>query len=321
MRVLVAGGTGALGRPLVRALVDRGHDVVGLVRSPRRRRALEEMGATAVVADALDAGAVRSATTAAAPEAVVHALTALPPGGPRRAADMAATNVLRRDGTAHLLTAAVAVGARRIVVESMVAVYGDCGDEVVTEDRPVAVDVPVVLADAVGALRVMEDQVLDADRDGRIEGLVLRYGMFYGPEAGTGDLVDQLRRRRVPVLGGSRARWPWIRVEDAAAATVAAHEADRPARVLNVVDDDPASLRDFLVELARAHGAPQPWTLPGWAARRVVPHVAALASAGLRVSNARARRELSWEPHFPDYRAGIRDLAARTPTSGRPEAG
>jgi len=229
VRILVAGATGTLGVPLVRALLRAGHEVVGLARTPSRQAAIEALGATAVVADALDAGGLEAAARRAAPEAVVHALSALPRGGPTKASDLEATNLLRVTGTANLLAAAVAAGARRLVAESMVFAYGygDFGTEPLTEDVPLAPPDPAVAA-AVEALRRLERQVLRAER---IEGVALRYGLFYG--AGTGStraMVARLRRRMLPLPGGGHGIGSWIHVHDAATATVAALQRGRPAR-------------------------------------------------------------------------------------------
>lgn len=313
MRVMVVGATGALGRPLVRALVARGHEVTGVTRTAGKSAALERAGATPVVVDALDVTALRSAVARAAPEVVVHALTALPPGGPRRTADLEATNRLRRVGTANLVAATEAAGVRRIVAESIVLVYGDGGDDRVTEDHPRARSgsVPTTFAPALDAMRSLEDQVLGAGRPVPWEAVVLRYGMFYGQGAGTDGMVPPLRRRMLPVPGGPRGLWPWLHVEDAATATLAAVEAAAPPRVVNVVDDEPASLHDFVAELARAHGTPPPWTLAAPLARVALPYIVAAAALRLRVGNDRARRELSWTPRYPTYRDGLRDLAAQ----------
>lgn len=314
MRILVVGATGALGRPLVRRLAGRGHDVVGTTRTPARRMLVEESGARAVVVDALDSRAVDAAVRETAPEVLVQALTAIPAAGPRRASDLTATNALRRVATANLLAAAVDHGVRRVVAESMVLVHGDVGGRVVAdEDTPVAQPGAVpVLDQVIAALRSLEDQV----RGAGVDGVVLRYGMFYGPGAGTPELADQLRRRILPLPGGRHGLWPWIQVDDAAAATVAAVEAGAPPDVVEVVDDEAASVHDVVAEIARAYGVPPPWTVPGALARRLVPYLSTMAALRLAVSNARARRELGWAPRFPSYREGIRDLVVRTGGAG-----
>ncbi len=314
MRILVAGATGTLGVPLVRALLRAGHEVVGLARTPSRQAAIEALGATAVVADALDAGGLEAAARRAAPEAVVHALSALPRGGPTKASDLEATNLLRVTGTANLLAAAVAAGARRLVAESMVFAYGygDFGTEPLTEDVPLAPPDPAVAA-AVEALRRLERQVLRAER---IEGVALRYGLFYG--AGTGStraMVARLRRRMLPLPGGGHGIGSWIHVHDAATATVAALQRGRPGAVYNVVDDRPVAWRDFARELARVTGAPAPASLPLWLCRLVAPYGTRFLATRLPVSNARARQELAWTPAFPTYRDGLAGISA-TPARG-----
>ena len=180
-RVLVAGATGTLGRPLVGTLRAAGYEVVGLTRTPAKLQVLQALGAEAVIADALDANALHAAVGRAAPDVVVHLLTALPAGGVARASDLTAANRLRTEGTANLLSAAAAAGVRRVVAESMVLVhgFGDFGTTPVTEDAPLRTPGRTE-AELVGALRELERQVIDATRSSQIDGVVLRYGLRYG---------------------------------------------------------------------------------------------------------------------------------------------
>src|SRR5918993_845763 len=219
MRIFVAGATGTLGLPLVRALVARNHQVTGLTRSPEKRRVLEQAGAAAAVADALDAAALERAVGAAAPDCVFHLLTAIPKNAPLRASDMKATNELRTTGTANLLRAAAAAGAKRVVAESMVFAYGfgDHGDGLKTEADALREREPEGrLQETVDSLRSLERQLLEANGRGSIEAIALRYGLFYGSETpSTKYMMKMLRRRLLPVVGGARGVASFIHIEDA----------------------------------------------------------------------------------------------------------
>jgi nucleoside-diphosphate-sugar epimerase len=310
MKVFVAGATGALGRPLVRALVARGHEVIGLTRSAEKRRLVESLGARPAVADALDADALGRAVREARPTHVVHLLTALPAEGPLRAGHLRATNALRTRGTANLLRAAIDCRARRVVAESFVGVHGAADfDQPRGEDEPL---VPVprggVLRDGILAMRALERQLLEARP--RIETVVLRYGLFYGPEvASTVALVHRLRRGRMFVPRGASGVSSFIHVDDAAEATVAALESERPSIVYNVVDDEPMALADYVALAAEVFGARPPRTAPVWLVKLVAPVIATAAFARLPLSNAKARVELGWRPAFPTAREGLRSVA------------
>lgn len=312
MRVFVAGATGALGVPLVRSLVARGHEVIGLTRSVAKTGLIRDLGARPAVADALDAPAIASAVLESAPHAVVHALTALPARGPFRVSELEATDRVRIRGTANLVEAAVAAGAKRLVAESVALLYGDTGEAAATEAS--AAHVPHrALQRSMDAVRSLEDQVLGASRSGRIEGIVLRFGLFYGPGVGsTAFMIRMLRRRMLPLLGGGRSVGSWIHVDDAAAATIAALERGRPGEIYNVVDDEPSTLRDYTTELTRVVGAPRPFSVPAWVARLMGPLPRTLATVQLRVSNEKAKRELGWAPAYPTYREGLRTLGGRS---------
>jgi nucleoside-diphosphate-sugar epimerase len=308
VRVFVAGATGALGVPLVRTLVARGAEVTGLTHSPAKASLIRDLGATPAVADALDADGLRVAVAECAPDAVVHVLTALPKRGPLRVSELAATNRVRIQGTANLVEAAVAAGASRLVAESVVLAYGETGDA--TADETFAWRAPhPALQTAMDAVRSLEDQVLGASRSGRLHGIVLRFGLFYGPGVASTDfMIRMLRRRLLPLLGGGRAVASWIHVDDAAAATVAALERGRPGEVYNVVDDEPSSVGDHTIELARIVGAPAPFSLPAWVARLMGPLPGTLATIRQRVSNQKAKRELGWAPAYPTVFQGLSTL-------------
>ena len=303
MRVFVAGASGVIGRPLVAQLVAAGHEVTGMTRSPERAAAIEAAGATATVCDALDAPAVRAAVERAEPEAMVHQLTALPPRFEPRKADLYdATNRVRTEGTHNLLEAA---GGARIVCQSIAFAYRPHAEpRVVDEDAPLFTEAPPPFGAATRVVAEMERMVLEA------EGLVLRYGWFYGP--GTyfgegGSTAHDVARRRFPIVGEGGGLWSFVHVDDAAAATVAAVERGAPG-VYNVVDDDPAGMRDWLPVYAAAIGARRPLRVPVWLARLVAGKaVAAMSTTLPGASNAHVKRELGWEPRWPSWRTGFRD--------------
>lgn len=309
MRVFVAGATGALGRPVVRYLVEAGHEVTGMTRHEAKRAELERAGVSAAVADALDREMVARVVEDARPEAVLDLLTALPQAGPMRPSHFDATDRVRREGTANVLEAATAARARRYVAESIAFLYRwDL-------DGPAAEDAPLLDLDrlssayrrAYGGAVAKERRVLGADG---IEGIVLRFGSFYGPETGTTqELVRLARRGRLYLPAGGPALLPWIHIEDAAAATVAALERGRPREVYNVVDDDEVTVGAFAAEVARRVDGAPPRAIPTWVARIAVPFAARFfTEPRLRVSNQRAKRELGWEPSFPTHREGLSKL-------------
>jgi 2-alkyl-3-oxoalkanoate reductase len=306
----VAGASGAIGRPLVPMLVAAGHEVTGTTRDERRAEAIRAAGATPTVVDALDAEAVQAAVEAAAPEAVVHELTSLPDRfEPRRKDLYHPTNRLRREGTRNLLDAARAAGARRFVCQSIAFAYRPgARPEVMDEAAPLALEAPPPFGDGVRAIDEMERAVLDA---GGLEGLVLRYGWFYGPGtyyADDGSMASEVRRRRFPVIGSGAGLFSFVHVDDAAAATVAAVERGAPG-IYNVVDDEPAAMRDWLPDYAAALGAPRPRRIPVWLARLVAGRMATAINVQAGASNAKAKRELGWEPRWPSWRQGFREAS------------
>jgi 2-alkyl-3-oxoalkanoate reductase len=305
MRVFVAGASGAIGRVLVPRLVAAGHEVTGTTRSEEKAGAIREAGARAAVCDALDREAMRAAVEAAAPEVVVHQLTALPDRfDPRRKDIYDATNRLRVDGTRILIEAARAAGARRLLCQSIAFAYAPGSrPEVKDEDAPLFADAPPPFDGGVRAVAEMERMVVEAG------GLVLRYGWFYGP--GTyygeeGSITADVRRRRFPVVGRGAGLFSFVHVDDAASATVAAVERGAPG-VYNVVDDDPAPMRDWLPAFAAAVGAPKPLRAPVWLARLVAGPMVGLLGTQPGASNAKAKRELGWEPRWPSWREGFRE--------------
>jgi nucleoside-diphosphate-sugar epimerase len=306
VRVFVAGATGAIGRPLLPRLVAAGHEVTGMTRSEERAAGVRGAGARAVVCDVFDADELRRAIADARPEALVHQLTALPDRIDYRDPTVyEPTNRVRTEGTRILLDAARAAGTRRMVVQSIAFIYESAGEWVKSEEDAVMEDAPGSFGTAVRAVREMERMVLEAQE---LEGLVLRYGFFYGPGtayAADGGLAEDVRRRRMPIVGRGEGVFSLVHVEDAADATVAAVERGPPG-VYNVVDDEPAPVREWLPEFAEAIGAPRPLRVPRWLARLVAGRGAvAFATESRGASNAKAKRELGWEPDHRTWRAGF----------------
>jgi nucleoside-diphosphate-sugar epimerase len=297
MDVFVAGGTGTIGVPLVRALVAAGHRVVASTRSPEKAASLRALGARPAIADALDADALARLVREARPTHVIHQLTALPKEGAIRPGQLAPTNRLRTEGTKNLLAAAIEAGARRFIVGSFAPMLA------VPEDAPRPVRAG---ADAV---RSMETQVLEASRKRLIGGVVLRYGLFYGPgNPVTERTVRLVRRRMMPVVRDDHGLLPWIHLDDAVSATVAALDGAPAGAVYDIVDDQAVSMSEMVREIAKQAGAPAPLTIPGWLPRLVSPFMAGLLSLRLPLSNARARADLGWRPRYATWREGVSQL-------------
>jgi 2-alkyl-3-oxoalkanoate reductase len=306
MRVFLAGASGAIGHPLVPKLLAAGHEVTGMTRSEARAEQVRAAGADAAVVDVFDAAALRGAVEAAAPEVIVHELTALPDRIDFRKEDTyAATNRLRTEGTRNLIDAARASGARRFICQSIAFAYRMDGEALKTEDDPLLTDAPGAFGSGVSALREMEALVLG--RDG-LEGLVLRYGFFYGPGtyyADDGTSTEDVRRRRMPIVGRGTGVFSFIHVDDAADATVAAVERGAPG-VYNITDDEPAPMREWVPVFAEAAGAKPPRRVPVWLARFVAGKDVSNFAVELRgASNEKAKRELGWRPGHPSWRTGF----------------
>jgi nucleoside-diphosphate-sugar epimerase len=314
MRVFVAGATGALGSQLVPQLAAAGHDVIGMARSSARTEMVRALGARPVVADALDADAVGRAVAETEPEVIVHQLTALK-GEPglreMRHPDRfgAPTNRLRTEGVDHLLAAGRAVGIRRFIVQSIVAIgtYARTGGPVKTEDDPLDLDLPAKGRSGADALRYLENAVCGIDW---AEGIVLRYGAFYGPGTGLSAdpnalLTKAIRKRRFPIIGDGGGVWSFVHIEDAASATVAAVDNGGPG-IYNVVDDEPAPVREWLPFLAEQMGAKKPMRVPGFMVRLLAGEAPVLQMTEVRGgSNAKAKRDLRWQPRWSTWRVGF----------------
>jgi 2-alkyl-3-oxoalkanoate reductase len=311
MKVFVAGATGAIGKQLVPMLVERGHEVTGMTRSPAKEESIRALGATPAVADALDPEAVAQAVAEAEPDAVIHELTDLT-GTFARNIDkaFATTNQLRTKGTDHLLAAAKAAGARRFIAQSFAGWPSEpTGGPVKTEEDPLQQHPPKTVRRSLAAIRHVEETVTQADG---LDGLALRYGGFYGPGTSlavepAGELTELIRKRRLPIIGNGGGIWSLVHIEDAASATAAALERGAPG-VYNVADDDPAPVGELLPELARLIGAKPPRRLPRWVGRLAGGEVGVLVMTEIRgASNEKAKRELGWELRYPSWRLGFRE--------------
>jgi 2-alkyl-3-oxoalkanoate reductase len=308
VRIFVAGATGVIGRRLVPMLVERGHEVTAMTRSPAKADQIRAMGAAPAIRDVFDADGLRAELASAAPEVVVHQLTDLPQDvDPRKAEEQLEGNDrIREEGTRNLVDAAVAAGARRIVAQSIAFVYAP-GGGVKKEDDPLFDDAPFPWSRGVRAVRTLEDAVTKTDG---LEGVVLRYGFFYGPGssyAPGGYWAREVERRRFPIVGSGSGVFSFIHVDDAAAAAVAGAEGGRPG-IYNVVDDEPAPLREWLPVYADALGAKRPFRIPKLLARLMAGSYTANMATGLRgASNARAKEGLGWQPRYGSWRQGFRE--------------
>jgi nucleoside-diphosphate-sugar epimerase len=305
MRVFVAGASGVIGRSLVPKLVAAGHEVTGTTRNERSAEAIRAAGAQAAICDALDAAAVEDAVIAAAPEAIVSELTSLPKDYDLRTIDYGPTNRVRVEGGRNLISAGRKVGAGRYISQSIAFVYEPEGDWVKDEEARTFIEPPGRFASGLEATLTSEREALEADG---MEGLVLRYGQFYGPDTyfdRGGSIAEQVRKRRFPQVGSGSGVFSFIHVDDAADATVASIERGSPG-IYNVVDDDPAPISDWLPIYADAINAKRPMRVPTFLARLLGGKMAAIMATQLRgASNAKAKRELGWQPAHPSWRQGF----------------
>jgi nucleoside-diphosphate-sugar epimerase len=300
MRVLVAGAGGAIGTRLVPQLIDAGHEVIGGFRSPSSAERVRALGAKPIALDLLDPAAVRRAVLETEPEAIVHQATALADLHDFKHFDrsFAQTNRLRTEGTDALLAAAREAGVGRFVAQSHANVrYAREGGPVKSEDHPLDTNPVPAMAETVAAMRYLDGAVTEAG------GIALRYGTFYG--AANDALVEAVHKRLFPIVGDGGGVTSWIHLDDAAGATVLALEHDGPA-IYNIVDDEPAPVREWLPVLAEALGAKPPRRFPRWLARLVAGEAPVMMGTEARgASNAKAKRELGWELRFPSWRRGF----------------
>ena len=308
MKVFVVGASGALGKQLIPRLVAAGNDVTGTTTSESKRALVESLGARAVVLDLLDANAVAAVVREAAPEVVVHEATALAGNMNFRNFDSSfeRTNRLRTEGTRNLLDAARTAGARRFIAQSFAGwPYARVDGLVKDEEAPLDPDPPKGMERTLAAIRELERTVTSAEG---IEGIVLRYGGFYGPGtslAHQGEQLEAVRSRKFPVVGSGDGITSFIHIEDAAAATALAVAHGEPG-LYNVVDDEPAPVREWLPALADEVGARRPMRVPRWIGRLLAGKaMATMLTEGRGASNAKAKRELGWEPRFVSWRQGF----------------
>jgi 2-alkyl-3-oxoalkanoate reductase len=309
VKVFLAGATGAIGRPLLRELIAAGHDVTGMTRSTQKAGSVAAAGAEPVVCDALDAASVERAMRRSAPDVVVHQLTALPRRyNPRRLRELYRdTDRLHVEGTDNLIAAARATGAGKFVVQSIAFAYARTGGRVKREDDPLDAHPPKALTHATAALLHLERAARQVQLDG-LDSVVLRYGFFYGPAtwyAPDGHFANEIRRRRYPIVGRGEGVCSFVHVEDAATATRLAIE--QPVTgTFNIVDDDPAALKEWVPVFADAVNAPKPWRVPAWAARLIAGRSAVEQLSTLRgADNTKAKTALGWEMCYPTWRDGF----------------
>jgi nucleoside-diphosphate-sugar epimerase len=307
MKVFVAGASGAMGHQLVPRLVAAGHEVVGMTRTPAKREALLALGAEPVVADALAADQLTEVVRAARPDVIVHELTAISTLDMRHFdRDFALTNRLRTEGTDNLLAAGRIVGVRRFIAQSYTGwPYARTGPSVKREEDPLDPAPAREMRESLAAIRHLEDVVAAADWT---EGVVLRYGGFYGPGtslAPGGEQYEMVRKRRYPVIGNGAGVWSFVHIGDAADATVLAVEHGERG-VYNIVDDEPAAVSDWLPALAATLGAAKPWRVPRFLGRLAAGEAGVVMMTEVRgASNGKAKRTLGWQPRHPSWREGF----------------
>jgi nucleoside-diphosphate-sugar epimerase len=310
MRVFVAGATGAIGRRLIYRLVQSGHVVAGMTRTENKAPLLRVLGADPIVVDAFDTDGVVKAIREFRPEVIVNELTAIPGRLNIRKFDeeFTLTNQLRMEGTDNLIAGAREVGVTRFISQSYAAwPYVRQGSMVKSEDDPFDPNPPIELRNTMEALQYLESVTRGLQG---VKGIVLRYGAFYGPGTSLsegGSLVEDVKRRKFPIIGKGSGMWSFIHIDDAAAATVAAVE-HGAAGVYNIVDDDPAPVSEWLPALAEALGAPKPLHVPAFIARFLVGEQGIMMMTQIRgASNAKAKRRLQWNPQWPSWRSGFRE--------------
>jgi nucleoside-diphosphate-sugar epimerase len=308
MRVFVAGATGAVGKQLVPALLAAGHEVTGTTRSRSKAAELDALGAKGLVVDALDREAVMEAVLASRPEAVVHQLTAIPPSPDFRTFDQAfaQTNRLRTEGLDHLLAAALRARAKCIVAQSFTGWPNERqGTELKSESSPLDANPAPALRSTLEGIRYVEDTIA---RQSALRAIALRYGFLYGPGtsiSAQGEVCAAIRARKFPLVGNAAGIWSFLHIRDAAAAVVVALERGEPG-VYNIVDNEPAAVREWLPYLAQVLGAKPPMRVPAFVARLLIGKAGVLMMTDVRgSSNAKARRILQWNPAYPSWRQGF----------------
>ncbi|MER7077319.1 Nucleoside-diphosphate-sugar epimerase [Saccharopolyspora kobensis] len=302
MRIVLAGATGTLSSELVPSLLAAGHEIVGLTRTTSGAQRLRTAGVTPVVTDVMAADALLTALDGHTADAVIHQATAIT-RTPAFHRDLHPTDALRDVGTRNLLHAAKRLGARRFITQSFFLGYGwrDHGPGLLTEEHPYAEPERGPFGHHLRSLRSNEDQVLGSPD---LEGIALRYGLFYGPEPATRKMLELTRKRQLPIPRPAATLHP-IHIADAASATVAALERGRAGQAYNIVDDQPVDMGDYLAALAETAGAPPPRRVPGWLFRAVPYMHSLLVGTRIGLDNSKAKRELGWAPEYPTYRDGL----------------
>ncbi|HEU4542009.1 MAG TPA: NAD(P)-dependent oxidoreductase [Jiangellaceae bacterium] len=312
MRIFLAGATGVLGRHLMPALVEAGHEVIGTTRAEAKAGAIRAAGAEPIVLDALDREAVLRVVTEASPDVVIHQLTAIARADFKRFDEaFAATNELRTRGLDYLLEAARKAGAKRFIAQSYTGWPNPhTGSTVKTEDDPLDPAPAAASVKSLAAIRHVETTVPAAQG---IEGLVLRYGSFYGPGTSFdrgGEIYDAVAKRRMPIVGGGAGVFSFIHIKDTARITAIAVERGRPG-VYNIVDDDPAPVSTWLPHYAKVIGAKKPFQAPAWLVRPMLGEFGVATMTTMRGSaNGKAKAEFGWTPSYPSWRDGFRELGA-----------
>jgi nucleoside-diphosphate-sugar epimerase len=311
VKVFVAGASGAVGKPVVRELIARGHEVVAMTATDSKRPALEELGATAVVGDVFAAEAVAALVRSAGPDGVIN-LASKWSINPTRTSQLTPANRIREEGARNMVAASISAGARRYVNESMIFIYG-YGDysEPLTESQPPGKEWRRGLQRVVDAIVAAERVVRERSQSGEIEGACMRFGFFHGRHAdSTYLLLDMVRKRKLPLIGDGQTVRSWIELDDAARAVVDALERAPAGSAYNVVDDEPVTMRNYIGELVRLSGSKPPRRLPYWLVNAAASYVAPAFGRGrLPISNAKLKQELGWNPRFPTYREALCPLA------------
>jgi nucleoside-diphosphate-sugar epimerase len=310
MKIFLAGASGAVGQTLIPLLLQQQHEVFGAFRNPSNTGLVQSLGATPVLLDALDPQAVNNHISQIKPQVVIHQLTAIRARIDLRNFDreFVLTNRLRTEGTRNLLTAAVNAGTEKFIAQGFAGwSYARTGAALKTEEDPLDPTPPPRMKPTLDALQTLESTVIG---EPRLTGIVLRYGWFYGPHssiASDGATIEDLRKRKVPLVGKGTGIWSFLHLHDAATATVAALAKAKPG-IYNIVDDDPAPVSEWLPYLAQCAGAKPPIRVPNWLARLLIGEQAITLMNEIRgVSNAKAKRELNWTPKWDSWRQGFRD--------------
>jgi 2-alkyl-3-oxoalkanoate reductase len=310
MKVLVTGGTGAIGRFLLPLLLENKHEVVALTRSVTKAPKLEDSGVSAVIVDPLDKQQLTAVVRREEPEVIIHQLSALTGAGNFRKMDeeFALTNRFRTEVTDTLLAAARSIGTRRFIAQSYCGwPYAKKGGPVKTEEDPLDPSPPESFTKTLAALRYLENTI---SKTTFLQAIALRYGMFYGPGTAIGKggaALKMVQKRRLPIIGGGAGIWSFIHILDAARATVAAITRGTPG-IYNIVDDEPAKVATWLPALAKAVDAKPPYNIPHWLGELTIGKAGVAMMTQIRgCSNAKAKRELGWTPIYPSWRVGFAD--------------